>query len=290
MSLPGDDLFPGAVTGETRAITIRAPAERVWPWLAQLGQDRGGFYSYDLLENVVGCRMPTTDVLRPEHQQWAVGDRLWMYPRERGGGVGYATLRTYLPGQALAFAGRAMGAPPDAPETGSWAMVVRPVDDSTSRLIVRGRGTGGRSLLGLAFDRAIFEPAHFVMERRMMTGIGQLAEGGSRHRAANHVQVICWALMLGAFCTALVRVFRRTPWGRPLAEVAGSAVLFGWFTLAQPSAALTAGFTAAWLAFMLLVRSAPASSRNLPEPRHRASAPPFPAATSGSRAPSAIPR
>jgi len=55
--LPGDDIVPSAMAGETRGITIDAGADVVWPWLAQLGQDRGGFYSFDLLENVVGCRM-----------------------------------------------------------------------------------------------------------------------------------------------------------------------------------------------------------------------------------------
>ena len=60
--LPGDEIVPH-VRPETRAITIRAPLEDVWPWLAQIGQDRGGFYSFDLLENSVGCQMPTVDVL-----------------------------------------------------------------------------------------------------------------------------------------------------------------------------------------------------------------------------------
>ncbi|HEY7476179.1 MAG TPA: hypothetical protein VH679_14265, partial [Vicinamibacterales bacterium] len=78
--LPGDEIIPNAISQQTRAITIDAPVERVWPWLAQIGQDRGGFYSFDLLENAVGARMPTDDVLRPARQAWAVGNRLWMYP------------------------------------------------------------------------------------------------------------------------------------------------------------------------------------------------------------------
>ena len=64
VALPGDEIIPRATQQETRGITIDAGADVVWPWLAQLGQDRGGFYSFDLLENVVGCRMPTVDVLR----------------------------------------------------------------------------------------------------------------------------------------------------------------------------------------------------------------------------------
>ena len=86
-SLPGDGIIPNAVGQGTRAITIRAPVERVWPWLAQLGQDRGGFYSYDLLENLVGCEMPTIDRLDPEKQAWRPGDKLWMYPQHKAGGA-----------------------------------------------------------------------------------------------------------------------------------------------------------------------------------------------------------
>src|SRR5690242_3590674 len=119
--LPGDDIVPNAASQETRAITIDAGAEWVWPWVAQIGQDRGGFYSFDLLENLVGCWMPTSDHLRPDLQRWRVGDKLWMYPPDRAGGVGFATLRTYFPGYALAFGTHAVGTPIDAREDGSWA-------------------------------------------------------------------------------------------------------------------------------------------------------------------------
>jgi hypothetical protein len=74
--LPGDEIVPNAPGQETRAITIHASVDRVWPWLAQLEQDRGGFYSFDLLENLVGCDMPTDDRLRPDKQSWHVGDKL----------------------------------------------------------------------------------------------------------------------------------------------------------------------------------------------------------------------
>ena len=73
--LPGDEIVPNAVSQYTRAVTVQAPVEQVWPWLAQLGQDRGGFYSFDLLENIVGCQMPVDDVLRASKQTWQEGDR-----------------------------------------------------------------------------------------------------------------------------------------------------------------------------------------------------------------------
>src|SRR4051812_36462174 len=81
MPLPGDDIVPAAATQNTRAITIHAPVDQVWQWLAQTGQDRAGFYSYRRLENLVGCDMPMAGRQPfPDKQSWKPGDKLWMYP------------------------------------------------------------------------------------------------------------------------------------------------------------------------------------------------------------------
>ncbi len=204
--LPGDEIVANAGGQETRAITIQAPVDRVWPWVAQIGQDRGGFYSFDLLENLVGCEMPTVNRLRPDRQSWRVGDKLWMYPSGRVGGVGFATLRVLVPGRALAFGTHAIGTRPTAPDDGSWAFVLEPAGEGATRLLVRGRGAAGRSLMGVAFDRSIFEPVHFVMERRMMLGIAELAEGSTRGRLFNHLHVALWTLALAIFVIAVWRV------------------------------------------------------------------------------------
>lgn len=232
--LPGDEIVPNAEVQETRAITIHANVTQVWPWLAQLGQDRGGFYSYDLLENLFGSGMPTSDVLRPEKQPWQFGDKLWMYPPDKAGGAGSATLRTYLPGRALGFGTRATGTSLDEREDGSWSFVLVPSGDSAMRLLIRGRGAPGRSLLGVAFDRSIFEPVHFAMERRMMIGVKQLAEGGDRGRVANHVQVLLWTITFGLFVAAVVMVLRCAAWGQAVAGLVTAAVVFQILTLGQP--------------------------------------------------------
>ena len=248
-SLPGDEIIPNAAAQETRAISIAAPADSVWPWLAQLGQDRGGFYSYDLLENLVGCRMPTEDRLRPDRQGWQLGDKLWMYPATKAGGVGFATLRTYVPGRALAFGTRAMGAPLTAAENGSWSFVIEPTSAGESRLLVRGRGAPGRSVLGAGFDHAIFEPIHFAMERRTMLGIKALAEGSSRGRVGNHAQVVLWVLTFGLVIAGVIMVLRATHWVRAVMLFAAACALFQVLTLRQPpvliGAALVVGVS--WL-------------------------------------------
>ncbi|HWO13448.1 MAG TPA: hypothetical protein VNN80_28300, partial [Polyangiaceae bacterium] len=99
-ALPGDGLAPGPVR-ETRAIAIAAPSAQVFAWVAQIGQDRAGFYSYELLEDLVGCEMPNVQHLDPALQRWSVGTKLWMYPSDELDGMGHATLIHHEPGRAL---------------------------------------------------------------------------------------------------------------------------------------------------------------------------------------------
>src|SRR4249920_3469488 len=125
-ALPGDELVPGAPLSSTRAVTIDVPVERVWPWLAQLGQDRGGFYSYEVLEDLVGCEMPRATRILPEHQQWKPGDKLWMYPSRKIDGQGNAALARFEPGRALVFVSRQFDTPRTEPEDGSWGLYLEP--------------------------------------------------------------------------------------------------------------------------------------------------------------------
>ena len=83
-SLPGDELMADPTMIVTRAITIDAPPEAVWPWLVQMGQGRGGFYSYDWLENLFGLDIHNADRLEPEWQALAVGDQLRAAPASAG--------------------------------------------------------------------------------------------------------------------------------------------------------------------------------------------------------------
>lgn len=243
-TLPGDEIIPDAAGQETRAITIHAPAHKVWPWVAQLGQDRAGFYSFDLLENLVGCEMPATDVLDARQQTWRLGDKLWMYPPRKAGGAGFATLRTFVPGRVLGFGTRLFGTPLSAPENGSWSFVLEPLDAYTTRLLVRGRSAPGRSLLGTAFDRLLFEPAHFVMERRMMIGLKELAEDGVRRHVRNDLLVLFWTIVFALFATAVVMTLAGRNGWRALAAVVAAAVVFQILTLGQPIIALGAVLTA----------------------------------------------
>ena len=82
-TLAGDDLIKCPDLVATRAITVHAAAGQIWPWIAQLGQGRGGFYSYDKLENLVGCDIHSADRVVAEWQDIKVGDEVKLAPRLR---------------------------------------------------------------------------------------------------------------------------------------------------------------------------------------------------------------
>lgn len=250
--LPGDDILAGRSRQETRALTIDAPPDRVWPWVAQLGQDRAGFYSFRLLENLVGARMPADDRLLPEKQSWRVGDRLWMAPPEKFGGIGYADLITYQPGRALAFATWVIPPRPGErkPAEGSWSFIVEPAPGipEASRLIVRGRTLADTPWLNRAFQLVAFEPLHFAMERKMMTGIGDRVSGRGPTPIADAVLVSGWLVMVACFVAAGVLVLRGRRLGRAVAGLWLAAAGFAVLSLLQPGpfvAAALAIFTAA---------------------------------------------
>ena len=182
-ALPGDELNPNAQWQTTRAVTIHASADDVWAWLIQHGQDRAGFYSYTWLENIVGADIRNVDELRPEWQQRTVGDAIPMARRDLLGGraadMSFVRVLRVEPGQALVV-GDASGS--TGVTNGTGAYIVQPVDANATRLIVRERNgstSAGRlpRLTGSAIRWLIWDPMHFVMQRRMMLGIKDRAEG-----------------------------------------------------------------------------------------------------------------
>ena len=182
--LPGDKIVPHAVWRSTRAVTIAAPAEQVWPWLIQFGQRRGGLYSYDWLENLAGLDIHSSDCIIPEFQHLAVGDFVPAGPGKPEQGAGW-TVVGIEPGHALLLR---VGAPSQAfkPATevafaATWVWVIEPIDDRTSRLIVRWRATSRPRALVVA-AMALTELPHFVMERKMLLGIKQRAERALQSR------------------------------------------------------------------------------------------------------------
>ena len=157
--LPGDELLENADGVSTRAITIHAPAERVWPWIAQLGPSpRGGAYTYDWIENLLGLDMHSVDRVQPEFQHPEVGDTI-------GFGANQMRLQRVEPERVLAWQ--------SADGNWVWTFVLEE-DDGSTRLISRNRFR--LPTLAARVGMIPMEPASLVMERKMLLGIKQRAE------------------------------------------------------------------------------------------------------------------
>ena len=157
--LPGDELLEHADGVATRAITIGAPTSAVWPWIAQMGPSpRGGAYTYDWIENLLGLDMHSTNRVLAEYQHPQVGDTL-------GYGKNRMRFERVEPGRVLATRS----------EDGNWVWsFVLTERDGKTRLISRNRFR--LPSLTAKIGMIPMEPASLVMEQKMLRGIKERAE------------------------------------------------------------------------------------------------------------------
>ncbi len=179
--LPGDDFKPDAEVEVTHAITINAPPAVVWKWLVQIGQGRGGFYSYACLENMIGLRVRNAEQIDPLLQDLRVGDFIRSAPTNWLGGK-YKDLTGWFvvemePERALVLR--------DEIERGTWSFILKPFDEHSTRLIIRARDGKPRTLRMRVFHYALFEPAHFIMERKMLLTLKELSESSCDESSLN---------------------------------------------------------------------------------------------------------
>ena len=171
--MPATTSCPSVNLSATRAITIKTAADHVWPWIAQLGQGRGGFYSYDWLENLVAhIDIHNADRIVPEWQHLAVGSEVRLAPELP---LQVAALER---GRALVLRGNVPMGKVTPPYDFTWAFVLLPQPDGTTRLVVRERYEYTRRWAAL-----IVQPAQLVsclMSPKMLRGIKSRAE---RHAA-----------------------------------------------------------------------------------------------------------
>jgi hypothetical protein len=179
MALPGDDLVGFPKINSTRAITIQARPSDVWPWLAQLGQGRGGFYSYDWIENMMGLDIHTADRVLREHQDIKVGDVVPLAPN--GFGIPVAFVH---PEETLVLHGDTrqgtegiqLPLRPGDYMAASWGFNLFERLDGTTRLVARWRADWAPRVQNGLFYRVFLEPGAFLMERKMLLGIKARAE------------------------------------------------------------------------------------------------------------------
>jgi hypothetical protein len=164
LALSGDQFIPATATVTTRALRIDAPASEVWSWLVQLGQGRGGYYSYDWLENLFAAEMHNVESIHPELQMLKAGDRLSF--QQNGPST---EVKLIEPGRTLVLGD-------------GWIFALIPIDSITTRFIVRHNYDWHGNFIDMLYYYTIFDPAHFVMESGMMLGIKDRAERSFRDR------------------------------------------------------------------------------------------------------------
>jgi len=171
-ALPGDELVPNPQIQTTRAITIHAPAPAVWPWVAQVGYHRGGWYTNAHLDKLLWrIDNPSADRILPEFQGLAVGDTVPDGPE----GTARFTVAAITPGHLLALHD------PDGthiPHTNfSWTCALREIDADSTRLILRTRAIYPQRWWTTPLAYLALGPADFFMAHVMMLrGIKQRAE------------------------------------------------------------------------------------------------------------------
>lgn len=192
--LPGDSLLLTATGQTTHAVSIFSSAEEVWPWLVQMGQGRGGFYSYTWLENLAGCQMKNANFINPEWQCLKIGDPVGLHPQyslfvhaieqnralvlancpRPQEGLDRGEVRTETAPSRL---GLPIVETSDHPNF-VWAFVLEPKSAHHTRLIARVRLEPKLSLANLFRSLLFVEPAHFIMERKTLLGIKKRVERG----------------------------------------------------------------------------------------------------------------
>lgn len=160
--LPGDDLLAEPQVVTTRAITIWAPTSLIWPWLVQMGPGRGGAYTYDWIEGLLGLGMHSASEILPQFQDLRIGDT--QHLGKNGPVMKVAILQ---PERSLVLRS----------EDGNWvwAFALHPIGGRT-RLLSRNRIAAGPSPLARVATTYLMEPGSLIMERKMLIGIRRRAE------------------------------------------------------------------------------------------------------------------
>jgi hypothetical protein len=200
-SMPGDLTRPGS----TRAITIDAPPAAIWPWLAQWGQGRGGWYSYDWLENLLGFDIHSADRILPEHQQPQVGDPICMARNVCTSKVFIVEPEQFFGWQSFADDG-----------TPVWTFILGlyPLNATQTRLIIR------ESFSETAMPAAaltVLEIPDSVMGLKALHTVKARAEGVNAKPLVTALEILFWLGALLPGVIAGVLVLTRSAWQAPLA-------------------------------------------------------------------------
>ncbi|HVN56253.1 MAG TPA: hypothetical protein VMT46_18130 [Anaerolineaceae bacterium] len=225
MALPGDDAIPNPNLTWDHALTIHAPAEVVYPWLVQIGDSRAAFYSITFIENAFcatsgECRYVNADRIHPE----------WQTPEKGKQGiiVDYMVIQDYQAGSYV------LAVPTEKlPLQWTWLWYVQPIDESTSRLIVRHRiafpPDAPKAIVNTVFS------AGFIMERGMMLGIQSRAEGIVPGALEEPLGAVLWLLVFGMGVACAIRFIRIADGYHPLGVGLEAVAVLFILTYIQPA-------------------------------------------------------
>ncbi len=228
-ALPGDERATVSGFRLTRAITIDAPADKVWAWISQIGIGRGGFYSYDWLENLFLSGIHNAFPDTPSWPERAEGEfvRSFQYGADKAGANGWR-FEIIEPGRSFYL----------NPLWGPFA--AEPLGPSQTRLLVRSvggaRGPVAAFLLGLFFD-----PIHFTMEKRMITSVKAAAEGRPPFSAPGTVVAFIGFALASAAAAGVILTRKRMKIWIAVPILWAAAVLIATRDIKSALAAFTAG-------------------------------------------------
>ena len=174
LALPGDEMIPHAAGSLTNAVTVGCNRRELWPWLVQMGADRAGWYSYDVLDN--GGQASAEKII-PDLQSPQVGTVFPALPGRRDGFILLENEPTHW---------LVLGWPsPDGGLTVTWSFMLHEIDDNTTRLIVRARASDAYRFHGLPKSVGMWlaSVVHFVMERKQLLEIARRAEAAAERRS-----------------------------------------------------------------------------------------------------------
>ena len=176
--MAGDAMIVNPTQSATHAVTVDARTDDIWPWLVQMGYQRGGLYSYDWLDRLFGfLDRPSANRILPEFQHLAVGDKIQLGPRQE------LTVSALEPSRALVLSYNAHGI------EWVWQFGLYPLDDNRTRLVSRGTERFPNTIGAWLFMRTM-EPAAFIMTRRMLLSLKRLAEAPRVRDAISRVTVM----------------------------------------------------------------------------------------------------
>ncbi len=199
--------MPGDLAGMrwTRAITVAAPPEQIWPWLVQWGQGRGGWYSYDWLENLLGMDIHSADRIMPEYQNTAVGDPICMAANSCISFVSVIEPHQWFGWQTKDENGKPVW---------NFMFGLFPVDETHTRLIIRE--SFDPEAMPPAITFAIEMPDAVMMQKALNT-IKHRAEGLPESVFTTSYEIIVWLAALVMGLIAGVLFITRNDWRLPLA-------------------------------------------------------------------------